>query len=43
MARTKEVVHDAVLRFGTALDLILAEANRKTAQRAPSFRMRAAS
>jgi adenylate cyclase len=31
MAVTKEVVHDAVLTFGPALDRILAEANRKTA------------
>ena len=31
MAVTKEVVRDAVLTFGTALDRILAEANRKTA------------
>jgi adenylate cyclase len=37
MARTKEVVHDAVLRFGTALDLILAEANRKTATASAEF------
>ncbi len=37
MARTKEVVHDAVLRFGTALDLILAEANRKTAAASAEF------
>ncbi|HEX9536456.1 MAG TPA: PP2C family protein-serine/threonine phosphatase [Stellaceae bacterium] len=31
MAVTKEVVRDAVLTFGPALDRILAEANRKTA------------
>ena len=31
MAITKEVVRDAVLTFGPALDRILAEANRKTA------------
>jgi serine phosphatase RsbU (regulator of sigma subunit) len=31
MAMTKEVVRDAVLTFGSALDRILAEANRKTA------------
>jgi serine phosphatase RsbU (regulator of sigma subunit)/CHASE2 domain-containing sensor protein len=31
MAMTKEVVRDAVLRFGSALDCILAEVNRKTA------------
>jgi serine phosphatase RsbU (regulator of sigma subunit) len=31
MAMTKEIVHDAVLRFGSALDLVLAEVNRKTA------------
>jgi serine phosphatase RsbU (regulator of sigma subunit) len=31
MAMTKEVVRDAVLTFGPALDRILAEANRKTA------------
>ena len=31
MAMTKEIVHDAVLRFGSALDRILAEVNRKTA------------
>jgi serine phosphatase RsbU (regulator of sigma subunit) len=31
MAVTKEVVRDAVLTFGPALDCILAEANRKTA------------
>jgi adenylate cyclase len=32
MAVTKEVVRDAVLTFGPALDRILAEANRKTAE-----------
>jgi serine phosphatase RsbU (regulator of sigma subunit)/CHASE2 domain-containing sensor protein len=37
MATTKEVVRDAVLRFGTALDLILAEANRKTAAASAEF------
>jgi sigma-B regulation protein RsbU (phosphoserine phosphatase) len=31
MAVTKEVIRDAVLTFGPALDRILAEANRKTA------------
>jgi adenylate cyclase len=35
MAATKEVVRDAVLRFGTALDRVLAEANRKTAEASP--------
>jgi adenylate cyclase len=37
MAMTKEVVRDAVSRFGTALDLILAEANRKTAATSAEF------
>ena len=37
MATTKEVVRDAVLRFGTALDLVLAEANRKTAAASAEF------
>src|SRR5215469_1807001 len=31
MAATKEVVREAVLKFGTALDRVFAEANRKTA------------
>jgi adenylate cyclase len=31
MAVTKEVVREAVLKYGTALDRVLAEANRKTA------------
>jgi adenylate cyclase len=31
MAATKQIVRDAALQFGTALDRILAEANRKTA------------
>jgi serine phosphatase RsbU (regulator of sigma subunit)/CHASE2 domain-containing sensor protein len=37
MATTKEVVRDAALRFGTALDLIVAEANRKTAAASAEF------
>jgi adenylate cyclase len=37
MATTKEVVRDAALRFGTALDLVLAEANRKTAAASAEF------
>jgi serine phosphatase RsbU (regulator of sigma subunit) len=37
MATTKEVMRDAVLRLGPALDLVLAEANRKTAAASAEF------
>jgi serine phosphatase RsbU (regulator of sigma subunit)/CHASE2 domain-containing sensor protein len=35
MAATKQVLRDAALQFGTALDRIIAEANRKTAGESP--------